>query len=117
MEPMVGLASWAALNPTLARIERRSIDASLDLTAALLVRFSSYIEQELDGADGRTRTDDPRFTKALLYQLSYIGLNVRTVAYFVEEVNNALPPPQNICTVSEKEWDSTSKEIIACYGA
>ena len=25
------------------------------------------------GADGRTRTDDRRFTKPLLYQLSYIG--------------------------------------------
>ena len=25
-------------------------------------------------ANGRIRTDDPRFTKALLYQLSYIGL-------------------------------------------
>jgi hypothetical protein len=25
-------------------------------------------------ADGGTRTRDPRFTKALLYQLSYIGL-------------------------------------------
>ena len=28
------------------------------------------------GADGRDRTDDLRFTKPLLYQLSYIGLNL-----------------------------------------
>jgi hypothetical protein len=26
-----------------------------------------------DGANGQNRTDDPRFTKALLYRLSYVG--------------------------------------------
>ena len=30
--------------------------------------------RQTSGADSRTRTDDPRFTKALLYQLSYIGV-------------------------------------------
>ena len=28
----------------------------------------------LNGADNRDRTDDLRFTRALLYQLSYVGL-------------------------------------------
>ena len=28
----------------------------------------------LDGANGQNRTDDPRFTKALLYRLSYVGV-------------------------------------------
>ena len=26
-----------------------------------------------NGANGQNRTDDPRFTKALLYRLSYVG--------------------------------------------
>ena len=29
-----------------------------------------------DGANGQNRTDDPRFTKALLYRLSYVGLRL-----------------------------------------
>ena len=29
-----------------------------------------------NGANGQNRTDDPRFTKALLYRLSYVGLLV-----------------------------------------
>ena len=32
------------------------------------------------GADGQTRTDDLSFTKALLYQLSYVGACNRIVA-------------------------------------
>ena len=35
---------------------------------------------EENGADGQTRTADRRFTKPLLYQLSYVGL--RAVASF-----------------------------------
>ena len=30
------------------------------------------------GADGRDRTDDLRFTKPLLYQLSYIGASAKS---------------------------------------
>ena len=39
-----------------------------------------------NGATGRTRTDDLRFTKPLLYQLSYRGLR-REPLYFINEVS------------------------------
>ena len=32
---------------------------------------------QITGASNRTRTDDPRFTRAVLYQLSYAGGQVR----------------------------------------
>ena len=35
--------------------------------------FGLYL---LTGAGNRTRTDDPRFTRAVLYQLSYAGTQV-----------------------------------------
>ncbi len=35
--------------------------------------FRGHIVNQKTGADGRDRTDDLRFTKPLLYQLSYIG--------------------------------------------
>ena len=40
------------------------------------VRSVTYVsgpDPVIDGATGRTRTDDLRFTKPLLYQLSYRG--------------------------------------------
>jgi hypothetical protein len=45
------------------------------LTAALGFQLNFLMNNEKEsGADGRDRTDDLRFTKPLLYQLSYIGL-------------------------------------------
>jgi hypothetical protein len=38
----------------------------------ILVHYSA-ITPSLLGANGQNRTDDPRFTKALLYRLSYVG--------------------------------------------
>ena len=35
------------------------------------------------GAEDRTRTDDLRFTRASLYQLSYFGLNDKNTQKFV----------------------------------
>ena len=34
---------------------------------------SSVLSDDKNGANGQNRTDDPRFTKALLYRLSYVG--------------------------------------------
>ena len=42
-------------------------------TAQRPVTFGLYL---LAGAGNRTRTDDPRFTRAVLYQLSYAGMQV-----------------------------------------
>lgn len=40
--------------------------------------YSMFLSEKQEGANfganGRDRTDGPRFTKALLYQLSYIGV-------------------------------------------
>ena len=38
-----------------------------------------------NGADGGTRTPDPRITNALLYQLSYIGIRTRTGRNYVAQ--------------------------------
>ena len=35
---------------------------------------TSVAEAVGNGANGQNRTDDPRFTKALLYRLSYVGV-------------------------------------------
>ena len=42
-------------------------------TAQRSMTFGLYL---LTGAGNRTRTDDPRFTRAVLYQLSYAGTQV-----------------------------------------
>ena len=40
----------------------------------LAPRTQSVDSETLSGANGQNRTDDPRFTKALLYRLSYVGM-------------------------------------------
>ncbi len=42
------------------------------------------------GADERDRTSDPRFTKALLYQLSYIGIFLIYVAKEVLQLSRLI---------------------------
>lgn len=40
------------------------------------VKTTCILTCENNGASNQTRTDDPRFTRAVLYQLSYAGLRV-----------------------------------------
>ena len=48
------------------------------LPSSLSIRLrqaaSVWLDKRNEEADERDRTSDPRFTKALLYQLSYIGI-------------------------------------------
>ena len=37
---------------------------------------NSQTRSAFNGAGNRTRTDDPRFTRAVLYQLSYAGAQI-----------------------------------------
>ena len=41
----------------------------------------------MDGADDRIRTGDLRFTKALLYQLSYIGAKFSTPSFYNQSLS------------------------------
>jgi hypothetical protein len=62
--------------PQIARVATTEKRASLSHTAAGKRKSDSVIlEDVLSGAPGRNRTRDLRFTKPLLYQLSYKGTN------------------------------------------
>ena len=57
-------------------------------TAQRPMTFGLYL---LTGAGNRTRTDDPRFTRAVLYQLSYAGTQVIRLPNLVRGFKTKFP--------------------------
>jgi hypothetical protein len=71
---------WNTGIPHIANARIPTLDSTLLGKFVLLptkkVRTTCVLTCENNGASNQTRTDDPRFTRAVLYQLSYAGLRL-----------------------------------------
>ena len=73
-------AKWNTGIPHIANARIPTLDSTLLGKFVLLptkkVRTTCVLTCKNNGASNQTRTDDPRFTRAVLYQLSYAGLRL-----------------------------------------
>src|SRR5258706_11588867 len=65
------------------------------------------VQYKKTGADGRNRTDDLRFTKPLLYQLSYIGL--KTLQRIMRMVRTAV----NLFSLHRRHWQARQNAFVS----
>src|SRR6266404_3965691 len=94
--------------PSLSHVHASSTNARLSgFFSRSMIRQCSYHERLKVGADGRDRTDDLRFTKPLLYQLSYIGL--KTLQRIMRTVRTAV----NLFSLHCRHWQARQNAFVS----